>query len=172
MKKCPRRAHGTVMVGLLLGLLAPGVGRTEPVPNLTGTWEGKYTCKVLQNGVPIKFTNMDSVGTPISILKITHTATALNAGLDAGFHYAGFAAAQVNDSTKGAATFVECSTTPASNAYNEMLSVTVNTKPAHATLKGIDVYNLSNLSDQEIGGICRYNYKRVDTADPGIGPCP
>jgi hypothetical protein len=156
------------MVGLLLGLLAPGVGRTEPVPNLTGTWEGRYTCKALSNGVPVRFTQKDSVGT-VSVLKITHTDTALNADLDAGFHYAGFAAAQVKDSTKGAATFVECSTTPASNAYNEVFSVNVNTKPAHATLKGTSVYNLS---DVEIGGICTYNYKRVDTADPGIGPCP
>jgi len=169
MTKCPRREHGTVMVALLLGLLAPGVGRTEPVPNLTGTWEGKYTCKVLLNGVQTKTTTMDVLGTPISILKLTHTDTALNADSDARFHYAGFAAAQAKDSTKGAVTFVECSTTPGSNAYNEMLSVTVNTKPAHATLKGIDVYNSGG---SEVGGICKYNYKRVDTADPGIGPCP
>ena len=170
MKKCLRRVHGfTVVVGLLLGLLAPGVGRTAPVPNLTGTWNGKYTCKVLSDGVPIRFTVKSSV------LKITHTDTALNADIDSAFFYAGVAEARTDDPRKGAATFVNCATTPTSNAYNDMASVIVNTKhiktkPEHATLIGPDVFSTGGSPLQM--GSCTYSYTRVDLADPGVGPCP
>jgi hypothetical protein len=163
MKKPLRSVHGTVAIGLVLGLLVPGIGRTAPVPDLTGTWEGKYVCKVLIDGVPTRF-KVESV------LKITHTDTALNADIDNTFLYVGFAAARTSDPVKGAATFVECATTPTSNGYNDVFSVTVNTKPAHATLKGKGAY--SNGPAGHIGGICTFNYKRIDLADPGIGPCP
>jgi len=155
---------------LAIAFLLLGMGSLEANAwfNLTGVWEGIWTCRVQIDGSPTIIKNK------FSVMKITHTDSEVNVDLDNDeWHYHGWAAANNQNADKGATTFVECRTSPASRAYNEVVSAVVKAPSGAATgeFKGTSAYNSTDATETDLGGICIYTFKRVSSHDPEIGPC-
>lgn len=171
-------------------LLGAGVLQAHAF-DMTGTWKGKWTCRVQENGTPITIANN------ASIMKITQIGSSVHVDLDGGeFLYNGWAGADNDNADRGATTVVECRTKPRSANYNEIISAEVKA-PSGAgggQFNGTSAYNSTDVStplgcspldprcastfdstdtvNTDIGGICRYTFKRVSSTDPGVGPCP
>lgn len=155
------RALLTITIGLLTGL-APAAAQ-PPSPDLTGTWEGGWTCNTLAEGVPTVLVDDESV------MKITHVSdTEVRMSNLAGLElfYSGFAVGWEGQPSKGAVTFVACQTNPNDFAYNEILSARFDT--ATGRLRGYSAFN-ERLTF--VGGACKWSFTRVDTADPGVPAC-
>jgi hypothetical protein len=175
-----------VAVGALLG-----VGALQAHAfNMTGTWKGTWSCRVQHDGTATTIANQTSV------IKITQVGSAVNMDLDNNeFHYSGWARTDNENADRGATTVVECRTNPASAVYNEVISAEVKapTGAKSGEFNGTSAFNsteplpgawtpfdppcgsdLSSLEDvtTDIGGICRYSFKRVSATDPGVGACP
>jgi len=170
-------------------LLASGAIQAHAF-NMTGTWKGTWSCRVQRDGTATTIANQASV------LKITQVGSAVHVDLDNGqFHYNGWARTDNENADRGATTVVECRTNPASAVYNEVISAEVKapTGVKNGEFNGTSAFNsteplpgactpfdprcgsdLSSLEDvtTDIGGICRYSFKRVSSADPGVGACP
>lgn len=135
----------------------------------TGTWIGQYSCK--SRDIDGKFTFKAKPSTAF----ITQVGSAVRINLDSEFFYQGTA---FNDAKKpdekGEVFVVECATDfDATTGFAETLRAAVKTKPAKGTgsLSGLSVYqDLEDVGLPEFG-TCKFKYKRVDTADPGVGGC-
>lgn len=137
--------------------------------DLTGTWEGTYTCKGLANGVKDAYVNQ-------LVAKISQVGTAVGADITfdgTPFKYNGIAAAKADKPDKGDLAFVLCGTDDdlSTGVYDEFGRFSVTTKPAKGTgaIKG-----LSQFSTPEPAVItCKWKLKRTDPADPAVTPaCP
>jgi hypothetical protein len=139
--------------------------------DLTGTWEGKGTCKGLTTGgAPYKLVVKDS------IFKITQTsASDINLqGEDftGTYPYNGLVIESAAKPRSGQVSAIHCASNPfIPDFYNDMLIGKAKVKPttdnpAGATLKLTGIFfNGDTLAT------CKSKYTRVSTADPGIGPC-
>ena len=160
-----RRARILAFVCLFVGIGALQAHAFD----LTGTWEGKWTCRAQINGAPSTIANDDSV------MKITQLGPDGYVDLDNGtYHYSGWAAADNDNDKRGATTVVDCDTNPRSEFSNEMISAKVKA-PSGADsgeFNGTSAYNLAQPGNIELGGICRYTFERVSATDPGVLPCP
>ena len=173
-----------VAVGVLLGVGAIQVHAF----NMTGTWKGTWTCRVQHDGTATTIANQAST------MKITHVGSAVYVDLDNGeFHYSGWARTDNENADRGATTAVECRTNPASAVYNEVISAEVKAPSGASSgeFNGTSAYNSTdnlpgcsfldpqcnsalNSTDNvstDIGGICRYTFKRVSSDNPGVGAC-
>jgi hypothetical protein len=158
------------MRSLLLLMLALAFPLSAQAFDLTGTWEGKYTCKGSDGS---NFTY--SVPT---ILEITHVGTEIRAQFpfDMGADvYAGFS---IDDDRKpldkGVAYFIHCGMTDApgsgENGYDETAFVRATTKSnGGGTLKGSTVFFVSD-PPPEVSS-CKWSYKRTSTTDPAVPSC-
>lgn len=156
--------------------------------NMTGTWKGTWTCRVQRDGTATTIANQSSV------IKITQVGSAVNMDLDNNeFHYSGWARTDNENVDRGATTVVECRTNPASAVYNEVISAEVKAPSGAKSgeFNGTSAFNSTEIllggctwwdprcdsalaanGSTDIGGICRYTFKRVSSADPGVGACP
>jgi len=137
--------------------------------DMTGTWEGKWTCRVQINGTPTTIANDDSV------MQITQVGPIVHVDLDNGAYlYNGWAGADNDNPKRGASTFVGCGTSPRVRFDNEVISARVKapTGSNNGEFSGTSAYNSTDVGDIELGGICRYTFTRTSATDPGIGPCP
>ncbi len=131
--------------------------------DLTGHWIGKLSCKVFDGE---KFTVKEKGG-----MEISQNAGTMSVTIGA-VHYNGMA---IPDDKKpdqrGEAALVSC---PTSNVFTPDFSVilraSVKTKANSwkASFKGVSIFADNTPED----GSCKYSYKRVDTLDPLVPPCP
>jgi hypothetical protein len=171
-------------VGALLGF---GVLQAHAF-NMTGTWKGTWTCRVQRDGTATTIANQASV------MKITQVGSTVNMDLDNNeFHYSGWARTDNENADRGATTVVECRTNPSSAIYNEIISAEVKapTGAKSGEFNGTSAFNSTEIlpggctwwdprcdsvltanGSTDVGGICRYSFKRVSSADPGVGTCP
>lgn len=145
---------------LTLGAAVPASAALD----LVGTWKGTATCKDVTSGAVAKPKRAVT-------LTITQTGNDLTAAI-ASATYLGHAQELAQKLGQGAATLVTCSTQAGGTAFSEVLSLAAKVKPSDptkATLKGTSSYE--NAGASQVGGTCRYAFKRTDLADPGVAPC-
>ena len=151
-------------VALLVALtVASSSVAQPPSPDLTGTWEGGWSCNTLSDGEPSVQSN-DEVVVEISHVSDNEVRMSL---FDGGLPYNGFAVGWEGYPNRGAVTFVACSTRPDDIAFNEIASLRFDL--ATGKMGGFSTYN-ERLTF--VGGACRWSITRVDIADPGVQPCP
>ena len=148
-----------------------------PAFDLTGHWAGKWSCK----GFAAPFTrdgklvNKFTSGRSESTLVITQSGGTFGAVIDPGngtYRYNGFSMNDVKDANKGEVVLVGCSTgntLPPPDTGAEILRAAVKTKgdTFKASFKGVSLF-ADDLPEVET---CKYTYKRIDTADPGVALC-
>jgi len=135
--------------------------------DLTGTWEGSFSCSEVDSGVKFKFTLKGEV------LFITQVGSALNVQ---NLGFADIAGVAIDDASKpnekGAVAMIDCDTaTDPTTGYGELanLRAKVNRAKGKGSLKGTSVYTSSG----DTVGQCKWNFKLTDTADPGVAAtCP
>jgi hypothetical protein len=143
----------------LVASVAPGAGAFD----LTGHWIGKWKCKGFDGS---KFTGNQKP----SPLEVTQSGNSLAASID-GFSYNGTPVTSVTNPDRGEVVLLAC---PTANTLGgdeaEIFRGAVKTKSGtfKATIKGTSIF----ADDAPESGTCKYSYKRVDTDDPGITPCP
>ena len=140
---------------------------TGQIFDLTGTWTGAITCKVVNAGVKEKV-----VSAPI--LAISQTGTRVGARLDLGggsfVHYTGLANPDgKKPETKGELALIRCGTDdlPGSELSPDELgrfSAATKAPPVvKASLKGTTV-----LTEPDRIGTCAWKWTRTGVVDPGL----
>jgi hypothetical protein len=136
--------------------------------DLTGTWEGGFSCSEFFDGAKSKSSNKDE------ILEITQVGSILNVMWVGEGPLAGFALADAKKpDQKGAAALVDCATTTdLTTGFAELanLQVTVNRAKGKGSLKGTSVY--TGLDGSNYVGQCKWSFKLVNLANPGATGCP
>jgi hypothetical protein len=158
----------TLLVAVGASLLAPAA-LAPPVHaiDLTGTWAGKWRCQGFDGD---KFTSTNNEST----LLITQVGNVISASIDGGeFLYNGGAIDETaHPITKGEAALVQCGTDnlPFAGEEAEIVRASAKVNPDNGSgkLKGISALE-SAFPDVLI---CKYSYKRTDTADPAVPLCP
>ena len=153
----------TALVAALLTALTPMPGSAL---DLTGTWEGKWKCKIFAAGVKEKLAEKDS------LMRITQTGNTLAIHLDAVDRYAGVAVEDAVKPEKGEAGMVTCTTNndlAEFGGWDEMIHFKAKAKMnGKGVLKGRSVWS----DPGPHIATCSYKYKRTSTADPQIPGCP
>jgi hypothetical protein len=164
-------ARGRMLAVGLVSLAATYAAPASAALDLTGTWEGKWSCKDVTFGAATK---------PSGTVTMTVTQSGGNAnaslhrtlkdGSDGGTEtYQGRVLELVAKPGQGASTLVGCETRPGSNNYAETLSANVKVASSGATFKGVSAYQWG--ATPSAGGQCKYSFKRTTTADPGVAAC-
>lgn len=161
------------MLAPVLAVLATLVAvPASAVLDLTGTWEGTWSCKDVTNGAVLK---------PKNTLTMTVTQSGSDVyavltwdGLNSSNTFQGHVQELTDKPGQGAATIISCAQNTPPIEYTEALSGMVkvsptNAKPANATFKATSTYEGAPVS---VGGVCKYSLKRVSLADPGVAACP
>jgi len=152
------------LAGMSLLILGVDIQATQAV-DLTGTWTGKIVCNTF-----------DATGTYQAVVAgdtmlITQSGADLNMTADGGeFTYDGKVIDKAgHPTTKGQASFIECRTTPADTDVSEIGRTKVEIQP-----DGVgDTFTAQSIlsAGGSVFQTCRWSYKRLDTADPGVGEC-
>jgi len=154
----------TIAVGLAV-LASAYAAPARAALDLTGTWEGKWSCKDVTSGAATK------PGGTVT-MTITHSGGNANASLhrtlkdgsDGGTEtYQGGVLELAAKPGQGASTLVGCDTRPGSSNYAETLSANVKVTSTTATFKGTSAYQHG--ATPSAGGQCKYSFKRTATAD-------
>jgi len=142
--------------------------------DLTGHWQGKWSCKgfsaeFMDHGKPA---NKYATSNKASTLAITQSGANFAAKIDNTYAYNGVGMTDVKDDQKGEVVILGCldaNTLPGGNG-SETLRAQVKTKNGtpKATLSGISIY-ADSYPEVET---CKYSYKRIDTTDPAVAACP
>ena len=156
------------MRSALLFVLALAFPLSAHAFDLTGTWEGKYTCKGF-DGEKYSFT---VPGT----LEITQTGTVLALALPFDGGADAYNGVGIDDTAKplqGAAYFVHCGVTDVPGMGEGGLDETgfakIKTKEnGTGSFKATTTYYLG--APREVA-TCKWSYKRIDTADPVVPSC-
>lgn len=119
--------------------------------DVQGTWNGQMVCKGFDGDkYVLKWEN--------SVLKITQTGNAIVVDFNSGSYvYAGNAIPDIEDATVGEIGMTLC--TPGSMEVGR------------ASIRNEKLRGLSLWRDSESHETCKWSYKRVSTADPGV-TCP
>ena len=144
---------------------AVGVSPAAQAFDLTGHWTGKWRCAGFDGG---KFKSNDTTST----LAVSQSGDAIAAIIDdSTYLYNGIAIPQADRPDKGEVVLLAC---PTANTVGpeegEIVRGAVKTKSGtvKAAFKGTSIY----VFDAPEVGTCKYTFKRIDTDDPGIAPCP
>lgn len=151
---------------LLVALLLAPAASTSAF-DLTGTWEGKWSCKGLDLGIKSKLQNGGSV------VEIVQTGDSLAIRFDDADDYGGITVEDVSNADKGAAAIVACSTSSDltfGTDFDDMQHWRIKTNPASGKgrIKGVGVWSPPGNSVST----CKYSYKRVSTTPPVAVGCP
>jgi hypothetical protein len=129
--------------------------------DLTGHWQGKWSCTVFSNGVKSKVANGAS----------TFAATSFGNGsfaavVDSGPGYLGIEISDAAKPEKGELAIVHCGTHDDLKTvpFSELGRWKVTTKGAKGTIGGVTVWS----NGPSHVATCKYKYKRVDTIDPNF----
>ena len=160
-------AAATLCVAALIGAAPPAMAAI----NLTGTWEGTWSCKDVTLGAANK---------PGGALTMTVTQSGNDVYAFIDYDGSGTASFQghVGELTdkpgQGASTLIACSTRAGSDQYGGTLSAKVKVNqddPLQASLKGTSAYE-GSAPFLSVGGTCKYSLKRTALANPGVVACP
>jgi hypothetical protein len=147
---------------LAAAAVAPGASAFD----LTGSWEGRWSCKGFDGA---KF----DASNPESTLQITQTGPVLAVREDGGIPYNGGAIFDTKSpTTKGEIALVKCETDNVPLGGPE--GVIIRAKVKADAEKGTGSFK--GLSIVESGApevlTCKYVYKRTSTANPAVAACP
>lgn len=147
----------------------------QELPILSGTWEGKMVCSGTASGIGKTKFKFDKVRLLISQIGDTISIEReIENSFDTTYpDYTGFVIADLNKRTqKGQAAVSHCkSSNNISGAYSELttLSVTVDRVKIKGTLKGKSIYTIPASMSQALEiGECKWQFKLIDTIDPGL----
>lgn len=135
--------------------------------DLTGTWQGRWSCQGFDGSKFRSFNNE-------SVVLITQNGNTLAVNMDAGdYLYNGGAIPDTGaPTTKGEIALTQCGTDnlPLAGEDTEILRAKVKADAEKGTgsLKGLSILE-SAIPDVLT---CKYSYKRVDTANPNVPACP
>ena len=155
------------MVTILVGAVAvaaflAAVPAVAIALDLTGTWEGKLTCTGIENDEKDTFNCC-------GVIQITQSGTTANIR-EGSLLYFGRVLTLDTNAKKGKVTFVGCPTNNTLPDNSEMVFATATADPVtgKGTLTGSGPYT----GDQSEAYTCKWTFKRVDPADPGVPACP
>jgi hypothetical protein len=152
---------------LLCILTAAVVAPAASAFDLTGTWEGRWSCQGF-DGAKFRSGNSESV------VLISQTGNTLAVSMDAGAYlYNGGAIFDTaSPETKGEVVLNQCGTNnlPLAGADGELLraKVKADAEKGSGSLKGLSIYE-SSVPDILT---CKYSYRRTSTANPAVPACP
>jgi hypothetical protein len=164
--------HRLTMLWTAAALIAAGAGISVPPPahalDLTGTWEGSITCTGLAaDGERDRYRVLPAV-------EITQTgADTFNLReTGADLFYFGRAIAKASNPDAGVATYVGCPTDASLPPDSEMVHVKVSADPDPASVAGT-LRGSGPFVDADTDGLysCKWTYRRVSKADPGVPAC-
>jgi hypothetical protein len=155
---------GTAALGslLLCAASAPALFAFD----LTGNWTGKWSCRGFDGA---KYTESNKTST----MAVTQLGNTINVNIDDGdfFYNGGAIPDNGKPNEKGEAVLVQCGTDnlPVADPEGEVVRATVKTKlgSPKAGFKAVSIFE--NTGDV---GTCKYSYKRQDTVDLSVPPCP
>jgi hypothetical protein len=133
--------------------------------DLTGTWEGSWSCTVFANGTKGKDGNSEST------LVVTSLGNGTFRGvIDGTYDVRGIEIADAAKPEKGEIAFLHC---PSGDDLTqndvEFGRLKVSTSGERGTLSGISIWS----SYSAHVATCKYKYKRVNTTNPNLTyPCP
>jgi hypothetical protein len=155
---------------LLLATLLP---LPSAAGDLTGTWKGKFKCK-LENGETKQKLSSKTIESPepgVSTLRISHPAgpgtAALQMEVD-GVLFAGFALPE-GGAVKGVGALFDCTDDGNPGDAGELR--TFKWKVKADTVKGKLSWRGMLVNDDQEIGLCKGKWKRISREDPDIGPC-
>jgi hypothetical protein len=158
--------RGRSLAVALVMVAATYASPAQAALDLTGTWEGTWSCKDVTSGAVAK------PGGTIT-MTITQSGSDVNAFFDRGVSNDGFQG-HVQEITakpgQGATTLIACETRAGSTDYAETVSAKIKVTAKSATFKGVSTYELA--ATPTVGGQCKYSLKRTATANPGVAACP
>jgi hypothetical protein len=148
----------------LAAVLAQSAGAFD----LTGTWEGKQTCKGLSAGEKFSF----SIPSTLLITQAGPTFyihVVSDSGTDV---YQGYGVDGSANPVNGEAYFVHCGTTDVpenGDDFDESGRSVVKTKETGSgSFKGTSAFFNA---EPEVAS-CKWSYKRIETTDPMVAGCP
>jgi len=155
----------TMLAVVVVATLAAGAPAGSAL-DLTGTWEGRQTCKGIEEGEKDRFSCC-------STLRITQSGDAVNIRLTptAGLYF-GRVTAFDKHPHRGAVIFAACGTDSTLPEGSEMVFADVSVDPKVGSVKGNLRGSGPFLDDTDVQLSCTWHYKRVDTADPLVPSCP
>lgn len=141
--------------------------------DLTGTWKGKFKCKI-QNGVSKQKLDSKTITAPepgVSTLLISHAdgpgTPPLQMEID-GVLWAGFALPE-GGAVKGVGSLFDCTDDGGSENAGELR--TFKWKVKSDSTKGTLSWRGMFVNDDQEIGLCKGRWKRITRDDPGVGPC-
>jgi hypothetical protein len=160
-------AYRLLALSFLSALAAAAAAPAASAFDLTGTWEGRWSCQGF-DGVKFKSRNSQST------VQITQTGNTLAVNMDNGdYLYNGGAVPDAGSpTTKGEIALTQCGTdsVPLAGPASELLRAKVKADPERGTgsMKGLSILE-SAIPDVLT---CKYSYKRTSTTDPAVAACP
>jgi len=157
------------ILAVVVAVSAASPARAQ-VFNMTGHWQGKFSCKgVDQTG---KFTETDDPST----LDITQTGNLIAVSLDSGdFHYNGALIPDVKKpDVQGEVVLIGCNTNTtfvAGDHSSEIIRAKVKTKGEKASFSGTSLFEVNDAQFGESIETCKLSYKRTSTANPAVAAC-
>jgi hypothetical protein len=147
-----------------------GLASAAGAIDLTGTWEGSYTCQGF-DGINFK------TGNKTSVLLISQEGTQFSADLDGGdYIYNGVAIDDEKDPQgKGNLVMNQCGTDsfPTEGPEGEIvrMSAKVNTEKGTGALKGVGIVEFTDETRPTVV-TCKFKFKRVNTTPADFTGCP
>jgi hypothetical protein len=135
--------------------------------DLTGTWQGRWTCKGF-DGEPFAIVNLDSS------MVVTQVGGVVTVDIDVGsLVYNGEAIDDaLKPAEKGEVVLLQCGTddVPLTTTEGEIVRATARTRIGRTKA----MFRAVSIFEDHLGGVgtCRYSYKRLDTLDLGVPACP
>ena len=128
--------------------------------DLTGHWEGSWTCSGFDAGHKTKDSNREAT---IAITDFGNGVLAVRLDNDP---WLGIAVYDANDTDRGEIALMHCGSDAnlESGGYTEMARFRVSTSGERGSLSGISLYSASSLHV----ATCQYRLTRVDTVNPGL----
>lgn len=162
----------SILAGALSCAVFAAPAGAQLVPDLSGTWEGSWSCKIF-NGAKDTESNKNST------LQITQAGTTFAVDMDSGgFHWNGALIPDAKNTAdkagKGEVVLIQCGTDnlPLVGPEGEIFRASVKTKlnSPRATLTGASIFDSG--SARHLVGTCKYTYKRTSlTTSTTIGAC-
>jgi hypothetical protein len=157
-----------VFASVMLANPVPGVASGTV---LTGLWRGMFSCEVLIAGEPSRIRTEAELAMSEDPATGIVYARVIEEGNPAPFFFSGVAARSTRGNHAGRATLVLCDTDPNdATSFREVVSGNFNGNSREASFQGTGLFSWGLFL--ATGGECKFAYRRVETRDPGIGPCP
>jgi hypothetical protein len=133
--------------------------------DLTGHWEGSWTCSGIEAGQKWKDVNREST------IAITDFGNGVIAARVDNSPWLGIAIYAAGNTDRGEVAMAHCGSdaNPETGSFTELARFRVSTSGDRGTLSGISIYSSGSLHVST----CQYRLTRVDTVNPGLAySCP